>query len=102
MAWRAQLEPESHYVLDLIETSDGIRVLRPRLASEPTHPDARFSSQAYVGSDLMLWRNTNKVSENVRLSDGSTFLLDAHGHWLTPSEYELIKRGGHASPPSRK
>jgi len=70
-----------------------MRILYPRLASKPSHPEARFSSGEYLGSDLMRWRNTNKVSENVRLSDGSTFLLDAHGCWLTRSEYELMKRG---------
>lgn len=44
------------------------------------------------GRDALRRRDFIGISESTRLSDGSSFIVDAHGIWLTTGELEALRR----------
>ena len=87
MGWSQKLSENQMYVLDLVERPDGWRGLKPRKPDAPQDEGAVFETMPYRGGDLQTWQEYQKLETNVRLSDGSTFRLDAHGFWYTEEEF---------------
>lgn len=88
MSWKQRLADHSVYIIDFVQLPDGSRYLKPRLISELPGAQTVLSSKSYLGSELMKWREFGRVDECVELQDGTRFILDPHGIWMTKEEFE--------------
>ncbi|NLS91364.1 MAG: hypothetical protein GXX96_04165 [Planctomycetaceae bacterium] len=89
MAKWIQLMDEGNYVLDFVQESDGSRVLLLRESGQPAHPNAVFESAVYLGADLRCWADSGSLTDHVCLRDGSGFVEEAHGGWMTKAEFDF-------------
>jgi hypothetical protein len=89
MSWKENLVEDDLHVLDFLQLPSGIRKLKPRRAEEPTHEYAVFTSHPCLGKELREWRAYGQLARNVRLISGESFVLEAHGAWLTNEEFEF-------------
>jgi hypothetical protein len=89
--WKlSEIVPGVQYVVQLCHDSEGYRSLRLRAVDgEPRAADAVFETEV-VPHELLMFRSAERIAEEVRLSDGGTFEVDAHGIWFTPQELDAI------------
>ena len=91
MRWD-RMEDDEVYVLDFLQLDDGMRLVKLRNADDEPHAQSVLQSNEYLGSNLKRW-GLFSVSDHARLSNGESFVLEAHGGWLTAREYEYWRSG---------
>lgn len=91
MQWDRMKDNEL-YVLDFVQLDDRTRLVELRRAEDEPHQHSVLESNKHLGSDLKQWRRYS-VADHVRLTNGESFVLEAHGGWLTLREYEYWKSG---------
>jgi len=82
-----QLNDDQEYVLDLMQLPDGSRYLQPREVGDLRTPHTVFSTVPASGTAL---RDTATGQHGVKLENGESFAVDAHGVWMTLAEYKQI------------
>ena len=77
LTWN-ELDNDSIYVADLVETPDGVRYLCPRCINDQIHPDTRFTTIASKGLDLIRLQACDAI---ILLETGEKVVVNAHGAW---------------------
>jgi len=97
MSWLVtDIVENEQYVLHLCQLKSGMRLFRLVAIGTDTfrHPPADvFLVTAPVPHNLLRNRNVIAISEAITLDDGTHFIVDAHGTWLTESESNQIDAG---------
>ena len=85
----SQLKNDVKYILDLVQEADGSRMLLLHELGDTAHSNAVLESNAYLGADLQRWANSGSLTDHVQLRDGSSFIEEAHGGWMTKAEFDF-------------
>lgn len=91
--WKlSDISAESTYVLELCHDDDsGQRFFRLRVATESAaDTDVVFETQ-HVSHELLRSRNLSQIATDVKLANGRSFEVDAHGIWFTPEELDALE-----------
>ena len=65
---------------------------RVRIARDGEVPPGGLFYTPIVSSELLQTLDLERISEEVALVDGVTFVVDAHGLWYVKAEYEALRR----------
>ena len=91
--WKlSEISTESTYVLELChDNTSGQRFFRLRAAPEAAaDTDVVFETQL-VSHELLKSRNLSRIAAEVKLANGESFAVDAHGIWFTPEELSALE-----------
>jgi hypothetical protein len=91
----ADVEDGKCYQLLLCQSEDGKRVFRLNPVASSDNPHARDVKlkTEIVPNELLRRRNFSAISDSVALDNGERFHVDAHGVWLTETEYQSLISG---------
>lgn len=93
---RSDVDITKDYVLLLIQSDDGAREFELREVSrmdEEVKKGRCLFITKKIPIELVLARNLYEIAEKVKLADGSCFIFDSNGDWLTLDEFEEFKKG---------
>ncbi len=83
-----KLRDEAQFVLDLVQMGDGRRHIIVREANEPQAEATVYSTVAASGSAVR--EAFRSGFDNLVLTSGGRFFVDAHNVWLTPEEFDYL------------
>lgn len=87
---KTDVDPSGRYRLLLTQSPNGKRAFL--LESLDATPEALnlYASTEQVPHALLLRQSLHEISKAVRLTNGKSFFLDAHGVWFTQEEMTAI------------
>jgi hypothetical protein len=88
MLYWNNLQDNLVYVIDLIQLTTGVRMIRFRLLSDPPHDYTVIETAPKPGHELKALGRERRLSMNVPTADGRLFILDSHDIWLTKDEHD--------------
>jgi hypothetical protein len=80
------------YQLALVQRRDGSRTYVLCEAGQCNGIEDRMFVTAVVPRELLLKGNLLGIAKAVKLTDGTSFGVEAHGVWLTPEESAAFER----------
>lgn len=80
------------YQLALVQRRDGYRAYVLFEAGQGDGIDGLRFVTTVVPRDLLLKRDLLGIAQAVKLTDGTSFGVEAHGVWLTPEECAAFER----------
>lgn len=87
---RSDFDDRFNYAVQLCAKGFGLRYYKLREASaDPGGPEVYFETEV-VPNELLKRRDLERISESVKLSNGGTFVVDAHCVWFLPEEAEAF------------
>ncbi len=90
---RNDIESGRQYKLLLCQRDDGTRYYLLLEADSTTDPLDAVLCTSVVPNELLTRRDFIGIAEAVRLTDGSRFVVDAHGVWYTELEATELSSG---------
>ncbi len=91
--WKlSDISTESMYVLELCHDNEsGQRFFRLRVSSEAAANTAVVFETQFVPHELLKSRDLSRIAAEVKLANGKSFEVDAHGIWFTPEELDALE-----------
>ena len=88
--WRADVLDGVEYRLELCQDNDGHRFFRllPVGAQRSADVESVALTEKVTRHDLLLRRDTRRLSEHTKLESGESFVVDLHGVWFLAREWE--------------
>jgi hypothetical protein len=93
--WKlSELNPDEGYFLRLWEDADGKRSFVLVSVAQPDPPTGTALETEQIPFDLLRRYDLKRIASSVKLKDGSRFVFDAHGIWLTEEEAKAFGEAG--------
>lgn len=89
---RADVAEGRDYQLALVQLGDGKRMYKLCEVGQSDEVDGRVFLTAVVPRELLLRGDLHSIASAVKLTDGTSYGVEAHGMWLTSEECAAFER----------
>jgi len=89
---RSDVDEMKRYQIALCQEANGLRRFALVDVDQPSFPGTTALLTEEVPINLLLRRDFTAIAEQVKLSNGEKFGVDAHGVWLTKNECDAWDR----------